>query len=70
MRYRNHIQDMGHGRTFAIIVDDRSLTWVSEPVGNDISTPMTLYFTQEGGGPIGSGKQFEVLPGGGARQVK
>jgi hypothetical protein len=67
MKYRTHLSDMARQRAFGIIVDDQTLTWVSDPPGNDIAEPFTSYFTREGGGPIGSGRQFKVLPGGQAR---
>jgi hypothetical protein len=69
MRYHNHVSDLPHGRAFRITVDDETLTWESDPPGNDISEAMTLYFTREGTNPPGSGKQFQVLPGGRAKLV-
>lgn len=67
MKYHNHIQDMGQGRSFTIIVDDQTMTWTTEPPGNNIAKPLTLYFSLKGGGPIGSGRNFTVLPGGRAQ---
>lgn len=69
MLYRTHFQNPpGVGPSFGITVDDETMTWVSDPPGNDLTKPITAYFSR--GGPIGSGKQFEVLPGGKARLIK
>ena len=69
MKYRTHFSDMAHQRAFGIIVDEETMTWTSDPPGNDISEPITAYFSREGGGPIGSSKQFEVFPDGHAHAV-
>jgi len=55
--------------SFRIDVDSEALAWKSEPPGDDVETPMVLYFTG-GDHAIGSGKQFEVFPGGRARFVR
>lgn len=70
MRYRCHFQNMGGGLAFGIVVDDEALTWESDPPGNELPKPFAAYFSREGAGnPIGSGKRFEVMPGGRARPV-
>lgn len=63
MTYRTHFANQ-----FGIVVDAEKMTWTSDPPGNDLPRPYVLYFSR--GGPIGSGKQFEVFPGGRARLVK
>jgi hypothetical protein len=55
---------------FSIVVDDETLTWTSVPPGHDVEKPLSAYFTAEGIAPIGSGKWFEVRPGGQARLVQ
>lgn len=67
MKYRTHFSDMANQRAFSIVVDDETLTWVSDPPGKDLFEPVTAYFTRVGGSPIGSGKQFEAFPGGKVR---
>jgi hypothetical protein len=68
MIYRMHFSDMARARAFGIVVDDETLTWASDPAGHDLTEPITGYFSR--GGPVGSGKQFEVFPGGRARLTK
>jgi hypothetical protein len=70
MTYRGHLQDLAHGQSFGIVIDDETMTWSSDPPGGTIERPMTTYFPREGGGPPGSGRNFEVLPGGKVRSVK
>jgi hypothetical protein len=69
MLYSCHFSDLPNQRAFGIVVDDETMTWTSEPPGQEIPAVWTGYFSRQGGGPIGSGKQFEVLPGGKARLV-
>ena len=70
MRYSNHLQNPPglQQPSFTITVDDETMTWVSDPPGDDITKPLTTYFSC--GGPPGSGKRFQVFPGGRARLVK
>ncbi len=69
MLYRMHYATApGIGPSFGIVVDDATMTWTSDPPGHDINQPVTGYFTR--GGPIGSGKQFQVCPGGKASEIK
>lgn len=68
--YSNHNAGLpGVEPSFRIDVDSESLTWKSDPPGHDLPKPVLLYFTG-GDRSIGSGKQFEVLPGGRARFVR
>jgi hypothetical protein len=61
MEYRNHCQDPVSG-SFWIVVDDKSLTWVSDPPGKDIREPLLgLYFPKLSSH---SGKFFDIFPGG------
>jgi hypothetical protein len=56
--YRTHYGGApGVEPSFGIVVDSDSLTWTSDPPGNDLRKPMLLYFTG-GDHSIGSGKQF------------
>lgn len=66
--YRMHFQNVAMGVSFGIVVDSEKLTWTSDPPGNDIPQPMDGYFTGEDHS-IGSGKRFEIFPGGRARFV-
>lgn len=69
MLYRTHFQSPpGAGQSFGITINDEAMTWESDPTGHDLTEPVTAYFSR--GGPPGSGKQFQVLPGGRARAVK
>jgi hypothetical protein len=69
-KYRNHYGGApGVLPSFGIVVDSETETWTSDPPGHDIPRPMVLYFTG-GDHAIGSGKQYEVYPGGRARFVK
>lgn len=67
MRYRMHYANPIHG-SFGIVVDDETLTWVSDPPGRDISEPIrSAYFAREGVNPPGSGRLFTIFPGGRAQ---
>jgi hypothetical protein len=72
MRYRNFQASMpGLKSGFTIIVDDESMTWQTEPPGKGISVLIEgLRFVEEGVAPIGSGKWFDILPNGTARETK
>jgi hypothetical protein len=63
MTYRTHYPNQ-----IGIVVDAGKMTWTSDPPGNNIQQSYVLYFSR--GGPVGSGKRFEVFPGGRARLVK
>lgn len=60
--FRGHIQDHAQGATFGIIIDERTLSWTSDPPEHDIRDAIEAYFTC--GGPPGSGRWFRVFPGG------
>jgi hypothetical protein len=65
MIYRMHFSDMAHVRTFGVVVDDETMTWTSDPKGEDLERPIIgALYAVEGGGPIGSSKRFDVFPGG------
>jgi hypothetical protein len=72
MRYRGHYAGaVGVFPSFGIIVDDQTMTWTTDPQGNDIPEPMMgVPFTREGSSPIGSGRAFDLFPGGKARPSK
>ncbi len=69
MHYRSHYGGApGIFPSFGIIVDDQTMTWTTDPLGNDIPKPMMgVPFTREGSSPIGSGKAFDLFPGGRAQ---
>jgi len=68
--YSNHHAGLpGVQPSFRIDVDSEALSWKSDPPGHDIQNPMVLYFAG-GDHAIGSGKQFEIFPGGRARFVR
>jgi hypothetical protein len=62
--YGSHVVDMMNGN-FGVTIDDEKMTWTSNPPGKTISKPMTLYFSR--GGPVGSGREFTILPDGTVR---
>lgn len=49
--------------SFTITVDDETMTWVSSPPGHDLEKPMLGVYMSRGG-PPGSGKAFDLFPGG------
>jgi len=57
---------------FHITVDDATatadgnMTWTTNPPGRDIREPMLGVYMSYGG-PVGSGKAFDLYPGGRAR---
>ena len=53
---------------FGIVVDDETMKWVSDPPGRELLRPERFQFSSSGA--IGSGKEFEVHPGGRALEVK
>jgi hypothetical protein len=56
----------GQKPSFTITVADETMTWFSSPPGHDLETPMCgVYMTR--GGPPGSGKRFDLFPGGRAQ---
>lgn len=67
-KYRAHLQNV-LGHSFGIVVDSDDNSWTSDPPGYDIPRSMVAYFTG-GDHAIGSGKQFEIYPGGMARFVE
>ncbi len=59
---------MGHGGASGAIADDETMTWVSDPLRNNVAEPLVgVRFALEGGGATGSGKFFDVLPTGRVR---
>jgi hypothetical protein len=66
MRYRAHYAGTpGVLPAFGIVVDDQSMTWVSDPSGYNIPEPMiNLRTIGEGLAP---GKYFDIFPDGTAR---
>ena len=66
MKYSGHIGTHPRGSNFRWTVDDETMTWESEPPGRTISKPVLGIYGSHGG-PPGSGKAFDLLPGGTAR---
>jgi hypothetical protein len=67
MRYRMHYSHPIHG-SFGIVVDDESMTWVSDPPGTEIAERIdAAYFSREGVNQPGSGRVFTLFPGGRAQ---
>jgi hypothetical protein len=64
VKYRGHMaaEAVISKPSFAIIVDDETMTWESDPQAKDIEDSMTTYFTSVG--EPGTGREFTVLPGG------
>ena len=66
--YRMDLHDRARERSFGIVVDEETMTWISDPPGIDIAESIVGYFGK--GGPLWSGKQVEILPGGFARSIE
>lgn len=62
MKYATHNQDPING-SFGITVDYETMTWTTTPPGHDIREPMLGVYMSRGGLP-GSGKAFDLFPGG------
>jgi hypothetical protein len=70
MLFRGHWAGLpGIKPGFGVVVDDETMTWRSDPPGHDLEQPFTAYFPRQDGA-LHKGKNFEVLPGGRAREVK
>lgn len=72
MKYRFHNGGApGVLPSFGVIIDDESMTWRSDPAGHDLSKPIFgQYAVREGDAPLGSGKTFDVYPGGRVQESK
>lgn len=70
MLYRTHHGGApGVKPSFGIAVDDETMRWTSEPAGHDLEQPLIGVYLSRGG-PPGSGKVFDLFPGGEVRNSR
>jgi len=72
MKYYSHRAALpGVSPSFMLIVDDETMTWESDPLENDVRSPiLNLRFSREGDRPIGSGKYFNIFPDGRVEEAR